>query len=560
MAKLSFTYFENRKESKRWSGRLWEIIFEVIHGIGGQFHSCAETVLPFLIDGLSDERYHQATLFDILEAIVQCIISNIKPDKGTLLLQVLLDKIEVLLSNDKKEDQTIINQIELILKLVGQTVEYRNGRFVQNPISIINVLSKITNNETLPDSALKLGVQISILLLLSKNIKLSQEQASKVTRHMVSIKNESIFLYFVDNVSKFSSFEALILPAFLDRCITSHFNIPYTKSLTKLILNKTPLCQNGINLMNWTRYSIDFRSNNDLARQIILQRLNQAEELFISSLICLPHLVLSDKTEFLEILEQKLLTIVDESSKNDKKQLFLLNLVMECIIHLNGVEILEKNFDTILNSLSDTLRNCFSLSVLTIIDMLISVLTDTSLINMDTLNRLNGLLITNFSSPYHEIRLLVCHIYSFFDNLPEFDLEHSPEPDVAKEKFQIFTICYTVESIDPQVHTYRDQLQSLAKLNSDKPQMIMCNKTDFRTVPLRYLCGVLYMNFKLLWSPVSAIIETHAHGLAVGEFWDVFGGELKNARGRINKESVGILDIQTFQWDFWMICAKIPNN
>lgn len=539
---------KTQKDGVEGCGKLF---FEVIHGISGQFHSCAETVLPFLVDGLSDDRYHQKTLFDILEVIVQCIISNIKPDKGTLLLQVLLDKIEILLTDlsTDRQDRTI-SLIELILKLLGQIVEFRSGRFVQNPVSIIGILSKITGNDTLPDSLLKVGVQISILLLLSKNIKLSQEQAAKVTRHMVLINNESMFLYFVDNVSKFSSFEALILPAFLDRCVTANFNIPTTKSLTKLILNKAPLCESGINLVNWARYSIDFRSNNNLARQIMLERLDQSEELFVSSLICMPHLVLSDTTEFLEVLKQKVIMNITESSKNDNKKLFLLNLIMECIIHLNGVKILEENFDLILNSLSDTLRNSVSLSVLKIIDMLIYVVKDTDLINIDTLNRLNELLITHFSSPYHEIRLLISHIYTFFDNLPEFDLEHSPDPDVAKEKFKVFTICYTVESIDPQVHTYRDQLQNLAKLNFDKPQMIMCNKTEFRTIPLRYLCGMLYMNFKLLWSPVSAIIETHAHGLAVGDFWKVFGGELKNARSRINGESAEILDIQTVQWDF----------
>lgn len=66
--------------------------------------------------------------------------------------------------------------------------------------------------------------------------------------------------------------------------------------------------------------------------------------------------------------------------------------------------------------------------------------------------------------------------------------------------------------------------------------MIMCNKTDFKLIPLRYLCGVLYMNFKLLWEPVSKIIETHAHGLEVNMFWSVFGMELRVAKTNFTQE------------------------
>lgn len=82
--------------------------------------------------------------------------------------------------------------------------------------------------------------------------------------------------------------------------------------------------------------------------------------------------------------------------------------------------------------------------------------------------------------------------------------------------------------------TYRDQLRRLEKLTFDKPQMIMCNQiANFQLIPLRYLCGVLYINFKLLWEPVCKIIESHAHGLEISTFWTVFVGELKKSVSHI---------------------------
>ncbi|KAK9881413.1 hypothetical protein WA026_016303 [Henosepilachna vigintioctopunctata] len=59
--------------------------------------------------------------------------------------------------------------------------------------------------------------------------------------------------------------------------------------------------------------------------------------------------------------------------------------------------------------------------------------------------------------------------------------------------------------------------------------MIMCNKTEFKTIPLRYMCGILFINFRLLWDPTLKVIESHAHGLNVSYFWNVYGEELKKA-------------------------------
>lgn len=62
--------------------------------------------------------------------------------------------------------------------------------------------------------------------------------------------------------------------------------------------------------------------------------------------------------------------------------------------------------------------------------------------------------------------------------------------------------------------------------------MSLCENTAFKTVPLRYLCGTLYINFRLLWEPVIKIIATHAYG-PKHVFWDIFGQELKQAVEKI---------------------------
>lgn len=105
-----------------------------------------------------------------------------------------------------------------------------------------------------------------------------------------------------------------------------------------------------------------------------------------------------------------------------------------------------------------------------------------------------------------------------------------------KEKFEIFTLCHSIESIDPQINTYHTQIRYLEKLSFEKPQMLMCNQTDYKMIPLRYMCGVLYINFQLLWQHTLNIIETHAHGLDVASFWNAYGDQLKKADGYVANE------------------------
>lgn len=129
------------------------------------------------------------------------------------------------------------------------------------------------------------------------------------------------------------------------------------------------------------------------------------------------------------------------------------------------------------------------------------------------------------------MRLLTSHIYSLFENIREF------QENATKEDWNVFSLCYNTESIEPLVHTYRDQLQNLQKLAYDKPQGMLCQNTEFNTVPLRYFLGALYMNFQLIWEPIIHIITSYAHGMNINKFWQIFSKELLDSVQRIKEET-----------------------
>lgn len=48
-------------------------------------------------------------------------------------------------------------------------------------------------------------------------------------------------------------------------------------------------------------------------------------------------------------------------------------------------------------------------------------------------------------------------------------------------------------------------------------------------VPLRYLISMLFANFSLMWKPVIDLIKSHALGLNMNSFWEVYSVMLEQA-------------------------------
>ena len=60
------------------------LLFEVIHGVAGQFHSCAAVMLPLVFEMLADKSESQSLLFEVLGYLVAAMVKLIKPKKSGL--------------------------------------------------------------------------------------------------------------------------------------------------------------------------------------------------------------------------------------------------------------------------------------------------------------------------------------------------------------------------------------------------------------------------------------------------------------------------------------------
>lgn len=125
----------------------------------------------------------------------------------------------------------------------------------------------------------------------------------------------------------------------------------------------------------------------------------------------------------------------------------------------------------------------------------------------------------------------------------KFETEKSP---IVTDEDCIFTICIKAESTASDLDDYRQKLiyiQRLDPVSCKKYFENMKNESGYRfdDIPLRYLFGVLFENFKLIWEPVISIIQEYAKSFKMDEFWSVFGSNFSYLSSIIGNNNLHLL-------------------
>lgn len=129
----------------------------------------------------------------------------------------------------------------------------------------------------------------------------------------------------------------------------------------------------------------------------------------------------------------------------------------------------------------------------------------------------------------HKTRLLVIHMFSLFghlDNLPKYEDE------------TLFDLLYAIETVEPTVHTYREKIMLLNKLDFDSHLMQLIEDKTFRLDAMKFVLSMLSINFKLLWDSVSEVLQSYAEGFAVSDFWSIYKKQLDFASESANRHTV----------------------
>lgn len=361
-------------------------------------------------------------MFTVLQNMISTLVQNIQTKNCEVFWKTLFTVIDKNVTPENISAEISAHNIELLLKLSVQALEYKNGVMLNNYGLVVKQYLKMLAIEELPENILLQLINLSSLLLVSKNINLPQENSSLIVRKTLQLQDKSIILIFIDKLTSYSSFEALILPVFL-RYYSSTLDPCALKLLAKIVSKKSPLSQNGIQLTVWKKYPLEFSSNvekviDKLSEFLVVPKDCDFENVyeFMYALICFPHINSINKPniviylkQIFEIVNKNIISNLDENNQQNLMQnMFILSNLVECLVHLSDAEELSEILINKYN-LIETLLKClkmssvFTISSLKILDMIITSCQDIY-VSYETLKMLDQTLLRFFSSSIHQVR------------------------------------------------------------------------------------------------------------------------------------------------------------
>ncbi|XP_043248533.1 small subunit processome component 20 homolog [Colletes gigas] len=521
-----------------------KLLFEVISGIPGQFHSCAEQMLTSYLIVLNDESVDQNLTFKLTKEIVNCLVENIHPQKCKVFWTVLLNVMDPFIGKTRKFQPAAGREKSLILlmQLLSIAINHKNGKLVVDPVPLLKKLTQTLDIFENDSDVLREIINVVVAILLATNVKLMQETSSQILIKVMAVKDVRLLYDAVESLMHYSAFETLILSHILRHNITNDFNNDSLQLFTKIIKEKAPLCINGINLNKWKKYVLDVRGIKPDSINFLLKELKTLSDNNISTdalkiLIILPHLKpLPEESK--DILKEGISSLYkqildnDNTENNEAKLCFTFLLALESAIHIFEPEILQEFMKTrdikILDLIAKYPDNKL---ILNAVDLCITYFSTSQqremYINQIVFDNLNNVVARKLSSPFGEVRLIVTHLYSLYSDVREIT---SFVPSTGKNAMGLM---YLAECEPITVHNYRDRLLHLQSLVFES-NAVSCLHPKYNELPLRYLLGNLYINFSILWEPVSKIIATYAVK-ECEQFWPIFLTELKcNYKGTVD--------------------------
>ncbi|KAM3959212.1 small subunit processome component 20 homolog [Aphomia sociella] len=559
---LVLDYLSTNEDAISGSGHL---MFEIMRGVSGKFHSCIEVFLPILLQNLKDNKQHQDILFKVLTQTFEDSLQTISPKEYTVFWDSVLKFCEEILKDDEES-----KGLEYILRLAGQVIQHNNGKYLTNPPQFVLLLVKVICEQS-SENVLEVCAQIGALLLLSPNISLSQEHAGIIVKVLLPLPFPNILIDFVRNVIDYPQFDMHILPPFLNFVIQSGFDSEAMSTLTKICLKKSPLSKNGIKLFDWVKYPVNFGKHLPRFMQHFDSVLNEDVHNIVQNpmrlmnvLFCLPHVEKIDVDHCIrtlsDLISKLLYVLISYNIENQPEHnryhcdttalsrcirliLFIIANAMESAIHISSCTKLKElcDIERLLPAILPCAADPNYLVALHLLDLFLTGYEHENGLTYPYLSLVDSYIRSNVSSPFHIVRLLTTHIYKLFENIEELNI--TVEVGGCVERFSLFSRCYAVESTNPSIQEYRSQINMLQKMSFNTIQYELAKDTEFKYFPLTYMLGVLYFNFKLLWEPVSEFIAGYGNSMTVDEFWPTFHKALESSFANANR------NLKTFQFD-----------
>ncbi|KYO17523.1 small subunit processome component 20-like protein [Alligator mississippiensis] len=575
-ALFNLMFLDLREHPEKVEG-VGQLLFEMCKGVRNMFHSCAETAIKLIMLKLgpiteAEVKLPWIVVGEAFKYMVKSAAVYIYKEHFDVLFSCLQDfVIELRKKITKTNSSESSSQFEMILQVYLILAEHGNGSKISQPEAVCKTLTTMLQTPDLSASCCETLLKAISALLLAENVSLpdalTKETIEKVFRSGFERHN---LLNFSEAMFAMKQFERHFLPCFLEyieHCFSREdvqANNEALAILAKLILVKAE--PPTVGSMAFEKYPLVFtqssigastrqqknKSNGERSPVPVLDHILSLIQLTgnedvtdlshsWAALVVLPHIRPIDKekivppvTRFIE----SLFVAIDKGGLR-KESLFVACQAVSTLLSLSeSSEILlllpvERVKCLVTAFPSDP-------SALLLADLYYTRLALCGCqdpLSQGNLMDLFDKLLTNLSTSLSKVRLLTVRILSHFEAL----LPTPTEGDGPGELQSVFALLLQAELVPATVNDYREKLLHLRKLRCDVVQAAI-PEGPLREVPLRYLLGMLYVNFSPLWDPVIELITSHASEMENKQFWKVYYEHLERAATYAERELQGELE------------------
>ncbi|XP_060101236.1 small subunit processome component 20 homolog [Heteronotia binoei] len=569
-ALLNLMFLDLGEHPEKMEG-VGQLIFAMCKGVRNMFHSCAEKVIPLILKKMGPVTETEITLpwISVGEAF-KCMVKSatgfVFKEHFDILFRCLQESVVKLQEKITKDNWCEASeQTERILQVYLILVEYAHGSKIPQPEDVCKTFIQLTSTLDLSVPCRSTLLRVISVLLLAENaslsVSLTKETVEKVfksgfDRHSLWTFSKSMFVM--------KQFEKQFLPSLLEYteyCISG--DDPFVQEealavLAKLILEKAE--PPTVGSMAFEKYPLIFMESlqGSSRRQLRSKKTEEKEQRTLldyilsclhlpenrnmpdlsrawAALVVLPHIrpmvkehILPAVTSFTEYL----FAAVDKGQPS-KGILFVACQAVSTLLSLSeSLEILHLlPVEHVKNLVCAFPSEPSALLLADLYYTRLGLCGYREHLSEENLMELFSKLQNNISNNVSKVRLLTVRILSHFDAL----LPTSTE-DVGSGELQfVFAILLQAELVPASVNDYREKLLHLRKLRHDMVQS-MIPEGPLQEVPLRYLLGMLYINFSPLWDPVIELITSHANEMENKQFWKVYYEHLEKAASYAEKK------------------------
>ncbi|XP_067674264.1 small subunit processome component 20 homolog [Haliotis asinina] len=546
-----------------------QLLFEMIKGVKKQFHSTTEKIFPVILSNLGPMEKSTKLPWQLVEkSIVQMMRScaehtnreHIAP-LWIILLDCLANLQKECVKVKGQKQKVKVEQLCRLLRVTSVWLDHHQGALVCDTSRVAEVLTVILKTSVQPQCVGQplLNAVSSILVNLSDRLTMGDtaKMLAQVYVRKFPLKDLTVF---TKSLYDLFMFDKDVLPNLLSYiqthigCEGSEVQDTLLALVTDLVLHKVKAPADGSHLSGFKPITLEFGAAGKRRMKLCFQdyllsmmdtNLDDMSDTgslakLWAALVCLPHCSPVDRDTAVEKIKLVWSLLLQKEAAEDN-----------CACRNNLLFVMEQAVMTVILMNEDSqvyswlsweeLKILFRKhpdhwNVLKMVNLYLSQcaldLRD-DIVSQECLLELLPLLQVNLVSWSSQVRLLSVHTLSLFP----VDLPPVEEQDT--EQLGVFDICQAAERVDINVYNYRERLRHLRKLDY---KLVQPNIPvgPFEKVPLYYLLGSLYVNFKLMWEPVRELVKSYAVGMEQNVFWSVMGDQLQLAAERAANDGASV--------------------